>query len=364
MKRMSFLILFLLLIGSISPVFSADKKQSPTGQTNTNSVDKYKNIEPINLRFLNDGNYRLSWKIIDKNIEISISAKTTGWVAIGFEPSVGMKDADIYLGYVDQKGKGQSFDMYSTGEIGPHPFDTDLGGKNDIISPVVMVINGWTTFSFQRKLDTGDRFDKPILLDKPIKVLWSFGSTKDTTTYHAVRGLVTIDFSKPTVSIPQIETDKETKQNQPNPLLKKQDIQTVLKFHIFFMIFGFLLLLTTLSMVFSFKKKTWWFKCHRIIGFLSFAFITTAFCFALKLVDLIGKGHFNIFHGVVGLITFEITIVLMVASFLYLKVKNNHNVFLLKKLRTVHIWIARILIVLFISNAFFGIRMAQLFLNK
>ena len=40
------------------------------------------------------------WKITEDSIHIKLSAKTTGWVGIGFNPSQEMKDANLILGYV------------------------------------------------------------------------------------------------------------------------------------------------------------------------------------------------------------------------------------------------------------------------
>jgi hypothetical protein len=41
-----------------------------------------------------------AWKIDGDNLAIKISAKTEGWVGIGFNPSKQMKDANFVLGYV------------------------------------------------------------------------------------------------------------------------------------------------------------------------------------------------------------------------------------------------------------------------
>ena len=41
-----------------------------------------------------------SWKIDGDKLAVKMSAKTKGWVGIGFNPSDKMKDADFVLGYV------------------------------------------------------------------------------------------------------------------------------------------------------------------------------------------------------------------------------------------------------------------------
>jgi hypothetical protein len=45
-------------------------------------------------------NMSFSWKIDGDKLAVKMSAKTKGWVGIGFNPSDKMKDADFILGYV------------------------------------------------------------------------------------------------------------------------------------------------------------------------------------------------------------------------------------------------------------------------
>jgi hypothetical protein len=41
-----------------------------------------------------------SWKVDGRNLDIKLAAHTKGWVGVGFNPSVQMKDARFVLGYV------------------------------------------------------------------------------------------------------------------------------------------------------------------------------------------------------------------------------------------------------------------------
>ena len=59
-------------------------------------------------------------------LTVSISAPTTGWVAVGFDPSAAMKDANIIIAYV---ADGEVFlrDDWGSGHTS-HEADTEMGG--------------------------------------------------------------------------------------------------------------------------------------------------------------------------------------------------------------------------------------------
>ena len=135
--------------------------------------------------------YQISWSNDGTYICIGMKAKTTGWVAVGFGPELMMKNADIVMGYVAD-GKAEVLDLFSTGEFGPHPPDTQLGGTVDIIESAAKVDNGYTTVEFKRKLDTGDKYDKPLVKGTN-KIIWAFGSEPNATLKHMSRGLGEID---------------------------------------------------------------------------------------------------------------------------------------------------------------------------
>ena len=49
-------------------------------------------------------NMTVFWRIDKEQIHVKLTAKTTGWVAIGFDPEKAMQGADIIIGAV-KKGK-------------------------------------------------------------------------------------------------------------------------------------------------------------------------------------------------------------------------------------------------------------------
>jgi hypothetical protein len=120
-------------------------------------------------------------------IRIAMRAKTDGYVALGFDPSERMKDADIVLGGV-KEGKAFLYDMYSTGVTGPHPPDEQQGGKNDILVFGAGKTDGVTVVEFERKLVTGDAKDKAIKIGDN-KIIWAIGDSPDIAARHVKRGV-------------------------------------------------------------------------------------------------------------------------------------------------------------------------------
>ena len=137
------------------------------------------------------GDYELWWTADDQHVYMGMKAKTPGWVAVGFDPESMMKNSDIVEGFV-KDGQLSIADMYSTGQFGPHPADTQLGGTDDILASGGKSHSGYTTIEFKRKLDTGDKFDKPLHKGSN-KIIWACGSDPQFTIKHFARGSGEID---------------------------------------------------------------------------------------------------------------------------------------------------------------------------
>jgi hypothetical protein len=135
--------------------------------------------------------FRLNWKIDEKYIYIGLNVKTSGWVALGIQPGSGMKNADMVLGFVSND-KATCYDQFSTGDFGPHPPDTELGGTDDILEFGGKEIVGYTIIEFKRALDTGDRYDHPLLKGVN-KIIWAYGSDDQTGVKHSSRGYGELD---------------------------------------------------------------------------------------------------------------------------------------------------------------------------
>ncbi|NQT74307.1 MAG: hypothetical protein HQ553_16315 [Chloroflexi bacterium] len=136
--------------------------------------------------------FELNWSTDSQYIYVGMKVKTDGWVAIGFEPSSKMKNADMVFGFIEEN-QVTVVDMYSTGEFGPHPEDTDKGGANDILEFGGSEDDEYTVIEFKRNLVTGDEYDND-LASGTVKVIWAYGSSDSLSAPHSERGYSEIEF--------------------------------------------------------------------------------------------------------------------------------------------------------------------------
>ena len=140
---------------------------------------------------LSDGRYAVHWKNDAEDLYMALEGKTEGFVSIGFEPTQGMKDADMIMGWVSG-GEATVLDLNSTGIYGPHPPDEDLGGRNDILEFGGFESDNRTLIEFKRKMDTGDLFDKSFKPGQTVKIIWSISGSDALAVRHNVRGISTL----------------------------------------------------------------------------------------------------------------------------------------------------------------------------
>ena len=133
--------------------------------------------------------WELEWRVQGENLAVSISYPSTGWLAVGFDPSRMMQDANIMIGYVSADGEVVLTDQYGTATTAHQP-DEELGGSNDLSEVEGSEEDGVTTLSFVMPLDSGDEYDKPLTPGESYRVLVARGpdGQDDLTTYHAGRG--------------------------------------------------------------------------------------------------------------------------------------------------------------------------------
>ncbi len=115
----------------------------------------------------------LKWKVEGEWLDVSVSAPTTGWVAVGFNPTGKMKNANIIIGYVQNGEVFMRDDFGST--LTRHQADADIGGSLDIGEPSGSESNGKTEISFRIKLDSGDAKDRPLEAGKTYRVILAHG---------------------------------------------------------------------------------------------------------------------------------------------------------------------------------------------
>ncbi len=136
--------------------------------------------------------HELRWRVIGENLEVSISYATTGWVAVGFNPTRMMRDANIIIGYVAD-GEAVITDQFGNSTITHRP-DEDLGGTYDLTNTAGTEEDGVTTLSFVMPLDSGDEYDRPLEQGETYTVIVAHGAdgVDDVATYHQGRGSMEI----------------------------------------------------------------------------------------------------------------------------------------------------------------------------
>lgn len=134
------------------------------------------------------GEFTFTWEVRGDDLFARMSAPTTGWVAVGFEPSSAMRDADMVIGYVGDSGLVLE-DHFGNGLI-RHASDASLGGASSVEPLEGTEEDGRTTIAFSRPLAATDDFDQPLPLGQEITVIYAFGpdGRDDLTTRHRARG--------------------------------------------------------------------------------------------------------------------------------------------------------------------------------
>ncbi len=119
-----------------------------------------------------------AWKVDGDTLHAKVSAKTKGWVAVGFNPSSKMKDANYIIGYV-KDGKPEVADHFGDKSTGHSP-DEDLGGTSDVTLVGGSEEGGMTTIEFTIPVNSGDKYDSALTVDGDTVVLLAFGPDRDS----------------------------------------------------------------------------------------------------------------------------------------------------------------------------------------
>ena len=187
-----FLCLLVVFSGCIQPqeepevsekVASAEWK--PDGIVGENEYSRSMVLSSPPKQGYSGGEMEVSWRNDQENIYMALKSTTDGWLSVGFEPSMWMNDADTIMGFAEGV-RATVLDEYCTGNYGPHDEDTALGGTDDILTFGGRRDGGYTVIEFERKLNTGDRFDKAFTPGQRISMIWATADTNDHDIKHNV----------------------------------------------------------------------------------------------------------------------------------------------------------------------------------
>lgn len=119
-----------------------------------------------------------AWKVDGDTLHAKMSAKTKGWVGVGFNPSKKMKDANFILGYV-KDGQAKVVDHFGTKATG-HADDTKEGGSEDVTLVGGTEDKGVTVIEFTMPINSGDKMDSALTADGDTILLLSYGPDRDS----------------------------------------------------------------------------------------------------------------------------------------------------------------------------------------
>ncbi len=142
------------------------------------------------------GTFRLRYKVIPGGLlECELKANTTGWLAVGFNPSIQMKDANFIIGNVTS-GIGSIRDDFGDSNSSHLP-DPDLGGTSDVSLISATEADGISILRFSVPLNSGDSRDTVLSVGSSYPVIFASGGDDDLDSYHNALGAVTIRLRNP-----------------------------------------------------------------------------------------------------------------------------------------------------------------------
>ncbi len=131
------------------------------------------------------GDITAECRIAGEKLNVTLTAPTEGWIAVGFQPSSMMKDANIIIGSVD--GDTVTIEDHFGTSAFAHKPDTDLGGSRDVEAGEGSEAGGTTTFSFAIPLDSGDSYDAVLRSGDTVKVILAYAKKDGFGTKHSYR---------------------------------------------------------------------------------------------------------------------------------------------------------------------------------
>ena len=135
-----------------------------------------------------------SWSVVGDQLAVKLAAPTTSWVAVGFNPSNKMKDANIIIGYV-KKGKVKISDEFGTAST-QHKGDKKVGGVDHVTVVGGTEEGGITTIEFTIPLNSGDEKDGVIDPAADTTVILAQGEGRDSfKTKHKVHATFVVNLS-------------------------------------------------------------------------------------------------------------------------------------------------------------------------
>lgn len=145
--------MFLMLLLSLGALFAQSPWQSVTVADVT-----------FEYRVLADGT----------TLEGKLTGETTGWVAVGFNPTSVMRNANIIIGYVSGT-TAQIRDDWGNSNTS-HVSDVSMGGSSNVTLIQGTEAAGVTMLNFTIPLNSGDQYDQALAVNQSYPIILARGA--------------------------------------------------------------------------------------------------------------------------------------------------------------------------------------------
>jgi hypothetical protein len=288
------------------------------------------------------------WSLDQDSVHFAIRARTPGWLALGFDPTLAMDQADMIFGWVEGDGTVGARDCFSTGMFGPHPEDEQLGGTRDLPAFAGSEGGGFTSFEFDRPMDTGDAYDKPLNRAGDLRVIWAVGASDDYLSPHSRRGGGTLRLVDGGSSAGQAGGAGTARSR-----LGRDFYSLLYPVHAILMATAFAGLFVGMFLPRYFKGKKWWLKSHRRIGITGAVLGAVGVAIATFMISRTTRIHLRVPHSYLGLTTIALMIYTPTLGHFMLKIRKNPTG--AKRYRAVHRWVGRVTLLLMAVAILFGL---------
>jgi hypothetical protein len=172
MKHKLVLVLILFFAVQITACGGGSTEAGETEDSGTQAASENSQENQGNSS-LEKGPFSLSWELTDDRVFFTLSAETTGWVALGIDPERSMLGADFIIGYVSG-GEVSVADHYGNSRYS-HQDDSAGGGSTNIADISGSESGGTTTISFSIPLAPDDPRDKQLEPGRTYTILLAHG---------------------------------------------------------------------------------------------------------------------------------------------------------------------------------------------
>lgn len=171
----------------------------------------WQSVSAANITF----EYRVSQN--SQELEGKLTGQTTGWVAVGFNPTSVMRNANIIIGYVSGDTP-QIRDDWGNSNTS-HVSDLSMGGTSNVTLISGTESAGTTVLQFSIPLDSGDQYDRPLSIGQSYPIILARGanSADNYTGMHADAGVAQISLIGPVSTDDPLAPVQSGLSAYPNP---------------------------------------------------------------------------------------------------------------------------------------------------